>query len=62
MAKTEHLLRVEINPANPIPEICSVIANVLIYHKGQEIAVLKGTVEEIQKHLELLEKGDGQGG
>ena len=57
MANIQPIIRIEITPNRPVPEICAVIASVLPYHPGQEEAILKGIRDEIDKRIELL-KGE----
>jgi hypothetical protein len=58
MANIQPIIRIEINPNRPVPEICAVIMSVLPYHPGQDEAILKGIRDAIDKRIELLQKGD----
>ncbi|MFC5468405.1 hypothetical protein ACFPPD_06710 [Cohnella suwonensis] len=57
MAVVNPVVRVEIDPLKPVPEICAVIMAVVPYHPGQEEAILRGVQEAIEKRLDKL-KGD----
>lgn len=61
MAQIQPILKVELNPLNPVPELCAVISAVMPYHPGQEIAILEGVQDAIQVRLNQL-KGDDQSG
>lgn len=56
------VIKAEIDPANPVPEICAVINAVTPFHPGQEKAILVGVKEAIEARLKQLEKGDGLNG
>lgn len=58
MAKIQPVIRIEIDPNKPVPEICEVIAAVLVYHPGKEELLLKGLAKAIDGHMTKL-KGDG---
>lgn len=54
MADIKPIIRVELDPRNPVPEICTVIAAVLAYHPGREKEVLDKLQESISQHLITL--------
>ncbi|MFW5436365.1 hypothetical protein [Paenibacillus apiarius] len=61
MAQVQPIVRIEIDPTTPVPEICAVIMAVTPYHPGQEEAVLLGIQEAIEKRLtQLRKKGEEQ--
>ncbi|MCY9760934.1 hypothetical protein M5X06_18800 [Paenibacillus alvei] len=63
MAQVQPIIRIELDPTQPVPEICAVIMAVIPYHPGQEEALLLGVREAIEKRLEQLSKrGDEAGG
>lgn len=54
MAKVQPTLKIELNPNNPVPEICAVILAIMPYHIGQEETVLLGIQDAITQRLEYL--------
>ncbi|MEK4513647.1 hypothetical protein [Paenibacillus sp. FSL K6-2524] len=58
MAHIQPVVKVELDPLNPVPEICAVIMAVTPYHHGQEEAILLGVKEAIEQRLAQLKKGD----
>lgn len=61
MAQIQPIVRIEIDPTKPVPEISAVISAVAPYHPGQEETILMGIQEAIGKRLaQLRKKGDGQ--
>ncbi|MGG4196101.1 hypothetical protein ABEW50_21895 [Paenibacillus jamilae] len=63
MAQVQPIIRIELDPAQPVPEICAVIMAVVPYHTGQEESILMGVQEAIEKRLEQLrQKGDEASG
>lgn len=62
MAQIQPVLRAELDPARPVPEVCAVISAVLAFHRGQERAVLQGVKEAVEDYLKQMEKGDGLNG
>ncbi|MBG9737084.1 hypothetical protein [Paenibacillus alvei] len=63
MAQVQPIIRIELDPLTPVPEICAVIMAVIPYHYGQEEALLLGIREAIEKRLaQLSKKGDEAGG
>ena len=62
MPKISHHLHAEIDLAQPVPELCEVIAHVLSAWPGREREVLTKLREAIDDHLKVLEKGDGDHG
>lgn len=57
MAHVKPIIRAEIDPLQPVPEICAIISAVLPYHPDQEEAILRGVAEAIDRRLNEL-KGD----
>ncbi|QMV44474.1 hypothetical protein [Cohnella cholangitidis] len=62
MAKVQPVVKVELDPLNPVPEICAAIMAVTPYHPGQEEAILIGVQEAIERRLNQLKKGVEQDG
>lgn len=63
MAQVQPIIRIELDPTQPVPEICAVIMAVTPYHPGQEETMLLGIREAIEKRLaQLRQKGDEAGG
>ncbi|GAV13228.1 hypothetical protein [Paenibacillus sp. NAIST15-1] len=63
MAQVQPIIRIELDPTQPVPEICAVIMAVTPYHPGQEKAILLGVQEAIEKRLkQLSKKGDEASG
>lgn len=60
MAKVNPIVRAELDPSQPVPEICAVISAMLPYHGGQERAVLLGVKEAIERQLAHMEKEGDQ--
>jgi hypothetical protein len=59
MAQIQPIIRVELDPAKPVPEICAVISAVLPYHPQHEDAILLGVIEALERRRSLIkEKGD----
>ncbi|PWV97430.1 hypothetical protein DFQ01_12174 [Paenibacillus cellulosilyticus] len=56
MAKVQPVIKCEIDPMKPVPEICAVIMAVTPYHPQQEDAILLGVQEAIQKRRDQLAK------
>ncbi|WP_068779671.1 hypothetical protein [Paenibacillus sp. GM2] len=57
MAQIQPVVRCELDPLKPVPEICSVIMAVTPYHPGNEEAILRGVKEAVDQRLEQLKKG-----
>lgn len=57
MAQVQPIVRCEINPLEPVPEICAVIMAITPYHTGQEDAILQGLKEAIELRQKQLKKG-----
>ncbi|MNO55433.1 hypothetical protein D3C76_459250 [compost metagenome] len=57
LVNVQPIIRCEINPLNPVPEICAVIMAVMPYNKGYEESILKGVIEATEQRLVRLEKG-----
>jgi hypothetical protein len=49
MASAKVIIKAELDPANPVPEICAVIGTVLELHRGREDAILLGLIEAIEQ-------------
>jgi len=63
MAQVQPIIRIELDPTQPVPEICAVIMAVVPYHPGQEEALLLGVRNAIDKRLkQLSKKGDEASG
>lgn len=57
MAQIHPVLKIELNPADPVRELCSVIMAVMPYHPPeQEAVILKGVKKAIEDRLSSLEK------
>ncbi|TFE30842.1 hypothetical protein [Cohnella luojiensis] len=54
MAVIQPVIKVEIDPLKPVPEICAVIMAVTRYHLYQEEAILHGVQEAIERRLNSL--------
>jgi len=61
MASVQPMLRIDLDPAKPIPEIWAVIASVVQCNPGQEDPILRGIADMIDRRLKQL-KGVEQGG
>jgi len=57
MAQVTPVVKCEIDPMKPVPEVCAIIMAVTPYHPGQEEAILVGVKEAIEQRLAQL-KGD----
>lgn len=56
MAHIKPTLQCELNPFNPVPEICQVIDAMITYNKPYEESILLGVIESIQGRLSRLEQ------
>ena len=57
MPKLEPILRADINPLNPVPELCGVIDGVVAFHPPHlEPEILRGLRRAIDERLEKIEK------
>lgn len=54
MAIVNTVIRCEINPLEPVPEICAVIMSIMPYHKEHEIEILQGVKEAIERRQAAL--------
>jgi hypothetical protein len=61
MANIQPIIRIEIDPNRPVPEICAVISAIVPYHHGQEESILRGVSEAIDKRLKQLKGADKHG-
>lgn len=62
MAEIKPIIRIELDPSNPVQEICQVIMATTPYHPGQEAEILRGVQAAIDQRLKQLEKGDDNRG
>jgi len=62
MAHIQPIVRIELDPSRPVPEICHVIMSVMPYHPGQEEAILRGVQEAIEKRLKQLKGAERKDG
>ena len=61
MAQIRNIV-VEINPFQPIPEICSVIDAITSHQPELEKAILLGVQAAIERRLTIIAKGDEKDG
>lgn len=54
MAHVQPVVKIELDPMQPVPEICAVIMAITPYHPGQEEAILHGVKEAVEKRLQQL--------
>jgi hypothetical protein len=59
MANITQVIKAEINPLEPVQEICAVMAAVMPYHPGQEEAILRGVQDAIERRMKHITKGAG---
>lgn len=57
MAIIQTVLKTEIDPRQPVPEILTIIRAITPFHPGQEEAILVGVMEAIEKRLIYMNKG-----
>lgn len=58
MPHIKHKMVAELDPtADTVAELYSVIVGMLIYHQGQEVAVLRGVIESAAGLIKQLQKG-----
>ncbi|WP_438498008.1 hypothetical protein [Paenibacillus sp. IHBB 3054] len=58
MATIKPTLQIELDPRNPVPEICTVISAVVSYHPAvAEEAIIKGLMESLENRWSVLKKG-----
>ncbi|OME86538.1 MULTISPECIES: hypothetical protein [Paenibacillus] len=62
MAHIQPVVRCEIDPTKPVPEICAVIMAVMPYHPGQEEAILQGIKDAVEQRLVQLKGAEAQHG
>jgi len=60
LAVVQPVVRIELDPLKPVPEICAAIMAVTPYHQGQEESILIGIQEAIEQRLAFLKKGAEQ--
>lgn len=56
MAQIKATLKCELDPFNPVPEICQVIDAMIANNKLYEESILLGVIESIQGRLNRLEQ------
>jgi hypothetical protein len=56
VAVTKPFIRIELDPLNPVPEICAVISAVIPYNPDNEEALLNGVLEAIERRLDELKE------
>lgn len=54
MAQVKPALKIELNPLEPIPEICAVIASIMPYHPEREVEILQGVQKAIDDRINQL--------
>ncbi len=67
MQNTQHVIRTELDPQQPVSEICQVITLMLQYNPQHEEEILQGVQEAMDRYREQLEerkpkKGEDQDG
>ena len=62
MAHVQPIVRFELDPTHPVPEVCAVISALIPYHPGQEEAILRGVQEAIEKRLKQLKGAERKDG
>lgn len=62
MGKIKAILQCELDPFNPVPEICQVIDAMIANNKLYEESILLGVKEAIEKRQLQLKKGVEQNG
>lgn len=55
MAKIQAILKCELDPYNPGPEICAIIDAMIANNQIHEEAILMGVIESAQNRLRQLE-------
>lgn len=61
MANVQPIVRIELDPTQPVAEICAVIMAVIPYHPGKDELILLGVQEAIEQRLkQLAAKGDDE--
>jgi hypothetical protein len=61
MAEMKNIVRFDIDPSQPVAELCNVIAGVIRLWPGSELDILRGVRNDIDKALEFYESKDEQG-
>lgn len=61
MAHVQPIIRCELDPTKPVPEICAVITALMPYHGGQEEAILQGVKEAVEQRLLQLKGAEMHG-
>lgn len=57
MAQVKPIVRAELDPLNPVQEICSVVMAILPYHPNQEAEILQGVKDAIEVRMKQLLRG-----
>jgi len=57
VAIIQPVIKAELNPANPVQELCAAINAVLAFHPGQEENVLIGIQEAIDVRINQIRRG-----
>lgn len=60
MAKMEHVIKAELNPQTPIPDIMQVITVMMQSNPGHEAAILKGVAEGVSILAARFEQKEGE--
>jgi hypothetical protein len=59
LAKLEQVIKAELNPLLPVPEIMTVIEALVKMNQGHEISILTSVAENVERALKFYEqKGD----
>ena len=59
MAKLEQVLKAELNPLLPVPEIMTVVEALVKMNPGHEISILASVAENVERALKFYnQKGD----
>ncbi|MDF9845167.1 MULTISPECIES: hypothetical protein [unclassified Paenibacillus] len=57
MGNIQTVIKAELDPSLPVPELLSVIQAVTRFHPTQERSILLGLMENLEKRLIFLDKG-----
>ncbi|GIO34338.1 hypothetical protein J2TS6_54790 [Paenibacillus albilobatus] len=61
MAQVQPIVRCELDPTKPVPEICAVISALVPYHYGQEESILQGVKDAVEQRLKHLKGAESSG-
>lgn len=61
MAVYQTLIRIDMDPAKPVPELIAAIQVMIQYNPIHEVEILKGLQDTINKRLHQLEGGKQNG-